>query len=73
MLQIKKQITQFTYYIGSCPIPEVTFIKYLEVTIDNQLTWNKHLKRVTSKATSVKGFYRVYLSQIKSNSTATKV
>ena len=43
----KKQIIQSTYmvyYIGSYPLPEVSFTKYLGVTIDNQLTWNEHIK-----------------------------
>ena len=40
----KKQIIQSTYYIGGYPLPEVSFIKYLGVTIDKQLTWNEHLK-----------------------------
>ena len=58
----KKQVTQFTYYIGSCPIQEVPFIKYLGVSIDNQLTWNEHIKRITSKAISVKSFLQRNLS-----------
>ena len=40
----KKQIIQSAYYIGSYPLPEVSFIEYLGVTIDNQLTWNEHIK-----------------------------
>ena len=38
------------------------FIKYLGVSIDNQLTWNEHIKRITSKAISVKSFLQRNLS-----------
>ena len=58
----RKQIIESIYYIGSCPIQEVPFIKYLGVTIDNQLTWNEHIKRITNKATSIKGFLQCNLS-----------
>ena len=47
--------------LGSYPLPEVSFIKYVGVTIDNQLSWNEHIK-ITSKATSVKGFLQRNLS-----------
>ena len=30
--------------LGSYPLPEVSFIKYVGVTIDNQLSWNEHIK-----------------------------
>ena len=38
-------------------------MKYLGVTIDNQLTWNEHIYiKISSKATSVKGFLQHNLS-----------
>ena len=33
-----------------------TLSKYLSVIIDEHLTWNEHVKTITSKANKVKGF-----------------
>ena len=55
----KKQIIQSTHYIGSYPLPVVSFIKYLGVTIDNQITWNEHIKIYPVKQHLLKTFYSV--------------
>ena len=44
------------YYIQGQEIKRSTSAKYLCITIDEHLTWNDHVKTVTSKANKVKGF-----------------
>ena len=69
-----KLFNPHTSYIGGYPLPEVSFIKYLGVTIDKQLTWNEHIKKPV-KQDLLKAFYSViyHLAQSKSNLTAIKV
>jgi len=45
-----------TYYINNHPIKEVTHAKYLGVIIDQNLSWNEHIKQISSKATKVNAF-----------------
>ena len=53
----RKSPVVHTYYIATSPIKEVTSTKrYLGVLIDNQLTWNDHIKFITHKAAQVNGF-----------------
>ena len=35
---------------------EVTYTKYLELTIDSELSWSQHIRQITNKANSIKGF-----------------
>ena len=44
------------YYIQGQEIKHSTSAQYLGITIDEHLTWNDHVKTVTSKANKVKGF-----------------
>jgi len=44
------------YFIQGQEIQEVSSAKYLGITIDQHLTWNKHVKQVTSKANKIKCF-----------------
>ena len=50
--------TQFfsQYLIQNEIIREVTYAKYLGVTIDQNLKWSEHVKQITNKANSVHGF-----------------
>jgi len=45
-----------SYYIQNQMIKEVSHAKYLGVTIDQHLTWNEHIRQITSKANNVKNF-----------------
>ena len=40
----------------------LSHIKYLDVTIDSQLSWNGHIKATTKKANAVKGFLHQNIS-----------
>jgi len=51
----KKPIV-YNYYIESVLIYQVSHTKYLGVTIASNLSWNKHIQRVTNKAKQVKNF-----------------
>ena len=44
------------YLILNEIIREVTYTKYLGVTIDQNLKWSEHVKQITNKANSVHGF-----------------
>ena len=46
------------YLIQNEIIREVTYAKYLGVTIDQNLKWSEHVKQITNKANSVHGFLR---------------
>ena len=46
------------YLIQNEIIREVTYAKYLGVTIDQNLKWLEHVKQITNKANSVHGFLR---------------
>ena len=46
----------FNYHINDCSIQEVTHAKYLGVVLDQHLSWNDHIKRVSSEATKVNTF-----------------
>ena len=45
-----------TYFIQNQSIKEVPHAKYLGVTIDQHLTWNEHIRQITTKANNVKSF-----------------
>ena len=44
------------YYIEGQELKLSTSAQYLGITIDEHLTWNDHVKTVTSKANKVEGF-----------------
>ena len=46
------------YLIQNEIIREVTYTKYLGVTIDQNLKWSEHVKQITNKANRVHGFLR---------------
>jgi len=45
-----------SYYKQNERIKEVPHAKYLGVTIDQHLTWNKHTRQITTKANNAKNF-----------------
>ena len=47
------------YHLQNTPIPIVIYAKYLGVVIDRNLKWNEHIKMVTNKANSVRGFLQL--------------
>ena len=50
----KTNITPNTYYINNHLIKELTHAKYLRVIIDQDISWNEHIKQISSKATKLK-------------------
>ena len=58
----KKNIIKFQYSIQGNNIQEVHQVKYLGVTINNNLSWSAHTKIISSKANSVLGFFVVTLT-----------
>jgi len=57
-LRISNKINYISmhYFIQGQEIQEVSSAKYLGITIDQHLTWNNHVKQVTSKANKIKYF-----------------
>ena len=51
-----------SYCIQNENIKEVPHAKYLGVTIDEHLTWNEHVRQVTTKANNVKNFLHALLT-----------
>ena len=52
-----------SYQLENSIISEIPHTKYLGVTIDQKLSWNEHIQRVTSKANRVNGFLHHNLHQ----------
>ena len=52
----KKHPLEHRYYLQGEQIKSVPHAKYLGVIIDEHLTFNEHIKMITSKANSVKSF-----------------
>ena len=52
----KKHPLEHSYYLQGEQIKSVPHAKYLGVIIDEHLTFNEHIKMITSKANSVKSF-----------------
>ena len=46
------------YLIQNEIIREVTYVKYLGMTIDQNLKWSENVKQITNKANGVHGFLR---------------
>ena len=46
----------YSYILENSVIAEVPHTKYLGVTIDQKLSWNEHIQRISSKANQVNGF-----------------
>ena len=67
----KKHPILACYSLQNTTIKEVSYAKYLGVTIDQNLSWSEHIKQVTNKANRVKGFLQRNLNRcplpIKSN------
>jgi len=55
----------YTYHIKGFPIKEVTFVKYLWVTIENKLTFKYHIQAITSKANQTNTNFLFFPSVIK--------
>ena len=51
------------YRIDNTVINKVTSAKYLGVTITENLSWKKHITRITNKANSTRGFLQRNLRQ----------
>lgn len=54
----RKKIIEFQYCIQGDIIQEVQNARYLGITLNNKLSWSKHIHNITSKANSVVGFLR---------------
>ena len=52
----KKNPIIHNYYIENSLITEVPHTKYLGVTIDHELSWNKHIQRIANKAVQLNAF-----------------
>ena len=59
----KRNLIIHSYYLENSIISEVPHTKYLGVTIDQKLSWNEHIQKVTSKANQVNGFLHRNLHQ----------
>ena len=65
----KKHQQDNTYTLHNTTIPKSVAIKYLSVTLDDQLTFRQHVKNVAAKANSSLGFVR---RTVLTNSTSVK-
>ena len=54
--QTKIPLFTNSYYIDDSIIKQVSYCKYLGVTIDEGLTWNNHILTITNKARQVNVF-----------------
>ena len=54
----KRKPVKFSYNIHSQTLEEAKTAKYLGVTIQNDLKWNKHIDATTKKPTTPEHFYR---------------
>jgi len=51
------------YFLNASPITKVSSCKYLGITITSNLSWNKHISNIASRAHSVRGFLQRNLKQ----------
>ena len=58
----KRNPIKYQYSISDAVIQQVTHAKYLGVTIDEKLSWNEHILKVTNKARQVNTFLRRNIS-----------
>ena len=56
-LATKYRITH-DYVLHDTPLPAVSQLKYLGITVQNNLKWDKHISAVVSKASQTLGFLR---------------
>ena len=52
----KKKPIFYHYTLYDTVVQEVTHTKYLGLTIDSKLSWSEHIRQITNKANSIKGF-----------------
>jgi len=52
----KKRPIVYQYTLYNNVLQEVTHTTYLGLTINSTLSWSEHIRRITSKANSIKGF-----------------
>jgi len=52
----KHNLVLYNYTIDNTAIRQVSSIKYLGITISNDLTWSTHINKITSKALPTKAF-----------------
>ena len=52
----KKNLIVGDHYIQNTPIRSVSNVKYLGATIDEHLSFNEHINRISHKANSIKAF-----------------
>jgi len=45
------------YTLYDMVLQKVTYTKYLGLTIDSRLSWSEHIRWITKKANSIKGFF----------------
>ena len=59
LIKLRKRVPpQYTYELRDTDITLTTDIKYLGVTVDDKLVWNKRLAIITTTANSTLGFLR---------------
>ena len=54
----KRQPAAESLYLHDTEIPKADHIRYLGVTLDPKLNWNKHIDNVAAKGNSTLGFIR---------------
>ena len=52
----KKKPIFYHYTLYDTVVQEVTHTKYLGLTIDSKLSWSEHIRQITNRANSIKGF-----------------
>ena len=55
-ITLKKNPILYHYTLYDTIVQEVEHTKYLGLTIDSRLSWSEHIRQITSKASSIKGF-----------------
>ena len=57
----KKRPIVYQYTLYNSVVQEVTYTTYLGLTINSTLSWSNHIRWITSKANSIKGFLQCNL------------
>jgi hypothetical protein len=71
---IKKQPIQHNYILHNHILESVSSAKYLDITVQSNLKWDKHINDLTSKDNKALGFFLVIVSETinMSDGTATR-